>query len=131
MAAQTPAAGDTWLVNDVTGTIEHVTSGPEAVLLEGTGWKAFPTQAAARAYAGESAAERVAGDAASPVTAAGDAIASASPIAGLFQSSLWLRVAEVAMGLILVGIGLNALLKGKPLQVVTGAAGVAGKAAML
>jgi hypothetical protein len=32
--------------------------------------------------------------------------------------------------LILLGIGLNAMLKGKPLSVVTGTAGTVGKAAM-
>lgn len=49
----------------------------------------------------------------------------------LSQASTWIRVGEVVIGLILVGIGLNAMLKGKPFQVVTKAAGVAGKAAIL
>ncbi len=54
-----------------------------------------------------------------------------NPFAALFQASIWLRVAEVVAGLILLGIGLNSMLKGKPLQVVTSAAGGVGKAAML
>lgn len=54
----------------------------------------------------------------------------ASWIAALFQSAIWLRVAEAVAGLILLGIGLNAMLKGKPLSAVTSAAGVAGKAAI-
>ncbi len=49
----------------------------------------------------------------------------------LTSANLWIRVGEVVVGLILLGIGLNAMLKGKPLQVVTQTAGVAGKAAML
>jgi hypothetical protein len=45
----------------------------------------------------------------------------------LFDSHIWLRVAEVVVGLILIGIGLNSMLKGKPLSIVTGAAGVVSK----
>lgn len=49
----------------------------------------------------------------------------------LSQPGLWIRLGEVAAGLILLGIGLNAMLKGRPLQVVTGTAGKVGKVAML
>jgi hypothetical protein len=56
--------------------------------------------------------------------------AAANPLAALFQSSIWLRVAEAVAGLILLGIGLNAMLKGRPLSAVTSAAGAAGKVAM-
>jgi len=59
------------------------------------------------------------------------AVSSASPIGGLFQASLWVRVAEVTIGVILIGIGLNAMLHGRPLTVVTGAVGKVGKAATL
>lgn len=59
------------------------------------------------------------------------AVKSLNPLAGLFQANIWIRVGEVVVGLILLGIGLNALMKGKPMAIVTGAAGVAGKAAML
>lgn len=54
----------------------------------------------------------------------------ASFLAALFQGAIWIRVAEAAAGLILLGIGLNAMLKGRPLAAVTSAAGKAGKAAM-
>src|SRR5215472_12707456 len=40
----------------------------------------------------------------------------------------FLRIGEILVGLVLIGIGLNAMLKGKPLQVVTGTAGMVGKA---
>jgi hypothetical protein len=56
--------------------------------------------------------------------------AAANPLGALFQSAIWIRVAEVVAGLILLGIGLNAMLKGRPLSAVTGAAGAAGKLAM-
>jgi hypothetical protein len=49
----------------------------------------------------------------------------------LFQKNLWVRVAEVLVGVVLVAIGLNAMLKGKPMSVVTKAAGTVGKAAIL
>lgn len=80
------------------------------------------------------------GEVSSPVTAAGakgvgavESATSAVPdfLSRLTSANLWIRVGEVVVGLILVGIGLNAMLKGKPLQIVTSAAGVAGKAAML
>lgn len=48
----------------------------------------------------------------------------------LGQVHTWLRVAEVLTGIVLVGMGLNAMLKGRPMQVVTGTAGKIGKAAM-
>jgi hypothetical protein len=66
----------------------------------------------------------VAGQAAGPVvSAAGDALKSLNPLAGLFQANIWLRVAEVIVGLVLLGIGLNSMLKGAPLKAVTGPAG--------
>lgn len=45
----------------------------------------------------------------------------------LTSGNLWLRVGEVVAGLILLGIGVNALFKGKPLQVVTKGAALAAK----
>jgi len=49
----------------------------------------------------------------------------------LTSGALWRRLAEAAAGLILLAIGLNAMFKGKPLNVVTGAAGTLGRVAML
>jgi hypothetical protein len=46
----------------------------------------------------------------------------------LTSGNLWMRVGEVIAGLILFGIGVNALFKGKPMSTVTG---VAAKAAPL
>lgn len=45
----------------------------------------------------------------------------------LTSANLWMRIGEVVAGLILLGIGLNAMLHGQPLKVVTGAAGAVGK----
>lgn len=90
----------------------------------------YPTRSAAQAAADAQNAGQ-SGLAPAAAAAAKAAVSSASPIGGLFQGAIWLRVAEVAIGVILIGIGLNAMLKGKPLAIVTSAAGKAGKAAML
>lgn len=64
-----------------------------------------------------------------PLTAAWSA-ATAVPrfLSMLTSSNLWIRVGEVLAGLILLGIGVNALFHGKPMAAVTG---VAAKAAPL
>jgi hypothetical protein len=45
----------------------------------------------------------------------------------LSQGSLWMRIGEILVGLVLLGIGVNSLLKGAPLKVVTSTAGIAAK----
>lgn len=40
----------------------------------------------------------------------------------LTNANLWIRVAEITAGLILMGIGVNALFKGKPMKAVTNVA---------
>jgi hypothetical protein len=93
----------------------------------------YPTQAAADSEAATlngNAKKGVAGSLESGAAAAGGDVLN-DALKPLFQASIWIRVAEVVAGLILLGIGLNAMLKGKPLSVVTGTAGTLGKAAML
>jgi hypothetical protein len=48
----------------------------------------------------------------------------------LTSPNLWLRIGEVVAGLILLGIGVNALFKGKPMSAVTGTAGKLAPLAM-
>lgn len=64
-------------------------------------------------------------------TAAWDA-ATAIPrfLSMLTSANLWIRVGEVVAGLILLGIGANALFKGKPMATVTNIAGKAAPLAM-
>lgn len=142
MAAQKPTewwAVQEGLLGDITSKLStfpggskaldvtwHVVSG--ATKPNASAHGPYPTRAAAQAEA-----DTLNTTAAPSVVTQGAeaAVSSASPIGGLFQASIWLRVAEVAIGVILIGIGLNAMLKGKPLEVVTSAAGKAGKAAML
>lgn len=45
----------------------------------------------------------------------------------LTQANTWMRVGEVVVGLILLGIGVNALFKGAPMKAITGTAGTVGK----
>jgi hypothetical protein len=48
----------------------------------------------------------------------------------LTSANLWMRIGEVAAGLILLGIGVNALFKGAPMKTVTNVAGKAAPLAM-
>jgi hypothetical protein len=116
-----------WFVQPETGTIQRQTN---PVLAAGLAvlWVGFSTEADAKAFASGNVVSTVKNDA-----GAAESAASAVPdfLSRLTSANLWIRVGEVIAGLILLGIGLNAMLKGRPLQVVTGAAGVAGKAAML
>jgi hypothetical protein len=45
----------------------------------------------------------------------------------LTSGPFWIRAGEILAGLILLAIGVNALFKGKPMNVITGAAGTVGK----
>jgi hypothetical protein len=127
------AAGDTWLVSILTGAVSHVTNGIEADAMEASGqWKAFPTQAAAQAYAAENVAARYAGYVESPVTSAAGAAGSALSSALLphFTSGQWrayaLRGLKIAVGIILVIVGLVQLTHAQTL--ITDVAGAAATA---
>ncbi len=148
MAAQTPGTSQ-WYAVAVTerGVVKAMVltaaewnadqaSGVDAPNFENIGSPdGYPTRAAAQkavnAFNGQSNASKLsqagvttAPDVPNPLTgvaAIGDFFSR------LTQASTWVRVGEVAVGLILLGIGLNSLLKGKPMQVVTGAAGLASK----
>jgi len=88
----------------------------------------FATEADAQAWqtSGNTAGNSP-GSAAGGVASAAASSISSSILGPLFQGNIWLRVAEVLIGVVLIGIGLNAMLKGKPLAVVTSTAGLAGK----
>jgi hypothetical protein len=113
------SGGDTWLVNGVTGTVWHVTNGPEAVGLEAAGWKAFPTQADAEQYASENIFERLGGEVGGPAASAGSAAlgAAKSAAGGIlgdllphFTSQEWrdfaIRAFKIVAGLALIIVGL-------------------------
>ena len=84
-------------------------------------------------YATQADAENAAGHANSQA----NPVQSANPVSGLAaigdffarltQRNTWVRVGEVAVGVILLAIGVNAMFKGRPLAAVTGAAGTVGK----
>lgn len=96
----------------------------------------FATKADAQAW--QTGANTAGNSPGSAIGGAADAAANATGLGSvgdflsrLSNSNTWVRLGEVVIGLILVAIGLNSMLKGKPLQIVTGAAGTVGKAAML
>lgn len=65
---------------------------------------------------------------AGPKAAAGaavDAVKSLNPLAGLFQAHIWLRVAEVGIGVLLVAVGVAKLTNAIPIA--TKVAGAVGK----
>jgi hypothetical protein len=103
----------------------------------GPPYDSYPAAAAAaKQFAATGAANRL--QPSSPGQIQGSGVQSGPSIPGLSaffgalsNANTWIRVGEAVAGLILLGIGLNSMLKGKPLQFVTRAAGVAGKAAML
>ena len=113
-------------------TVVHATSASQVLFLENSGLTYYPTRAAAQQQA--SAQNR-------NVDPSGQGSNIPNPLSGLAaigaffnklgEKNTWVRVGEFACGAILVAIGLNSMLKGKPLSIVTGAAGKVGKAAML
>jgi hypothetical protein len=134
-AGLTPATPGDYYVNLLTGTIQQQTNPILAKALVVAGY-AGPFGSIADAKAAFNAASGAAALGASgglgAATAAGVTPGSAFAgfggiLAPLFQANLWLRVAEVAAGLILLAIGVNALFKGKPLETVTKIAAAAPK----
>jgi hypothetical protein len=112
-----------WYADDSTGQAQHIMAGHEGQPITDTFYGPYTTQAEAQAQASSRTVTSIAKNAATSV--------ASDTLKPLFQSAIWLRVGEVVVGLILLGIGLNALLKGKPMSIVTGAAGTVGKAAIL
>jgi hypothetical protein len=97
--------GSTWLVyaggiggGNTNAGIKHVTNGAEADALEVAGWRAFPTEAAAEAFEGESVNQNVSNTAKSAVS---DVIGHTD------VGELILRVTEILLGIVLIGIGLE------------------------
>jgi len=130
-----------WFYNSYSGELVEE-SGPAALayyaaLHTGTGWHELNIPGSDTfAQAAADALKEVPGGT-TPTSSQGQALGnlpgaatssiSSSVLGPLFQSNIWLRVAEVLIGVVLIGIGLNAMLKGRPLAVVTSTAGLAGK----
>lgn len=112
--------GGPWFVWPFSGTIQRQENPVLRVPLVASGWIGFPTQDAAKSYA--------AGQ--SPAHAGDQAVKStAGLIAELTNPDLWVRVAEVALGLVLLAVGV-ARLTGIDNKLAT-AAGTAAKAAVV
>ncbi len=119
-------------ISPQTHTIQQESNPLWAAGLRGLGWLGpYATKADAKAAldtVSQGPAQAVRDTA---VRAGKDLLGAGKDVLGGANLSSWfVRVGEILAGLVLVGIGLNSMLKGKPLQIVTSAAGVAGKAAM-
>jgi hypothetical protein len=127
------------------GSTTYQVTGVNSAELFAVGYPGYPTQAQAAAHphnaslaqdaamAQVKASADIVGGAQNPGGAVSNAAnAAAGSVANdalkpLFQAHIWLRVAEVVAGLVLIAIGLNSMLKGKPLSVVSSTAGLASK----
>jgi hypothetical protein len=103
------ASGDTWIVVIATGKVLHVTNGVEATFWEASGQgKAFPTQAAAQAFASESLADRLGGDITGPASQAASDVGK-DVFKGLNLGNIILRGAEIMLGITLIAVGIAKL----------------------
>jgi hypothetical protein len=106
------ASGDTWFVNPALGTVTHETNGVIGDLLEASGWKAFPTQAAAQAFARENPAQRIATEATTPAQNLGNAALNSLGLPKFRNTRDFAsRLIRVVAGLALLLAGLNMIVK--------------------
>lgn len=108
--------GGPWFVNGATGKIQRQSNPLFAAGLANSGWVGFPTKQLAQDYAAHGVGAKIAGGL--PRASANAAVGAAQNIGGLAaigdffnrltQGNTWLRVGEVAAGLILLYMGLNA-----------------------
>jgi len=126
-----------WFYNSHSGESAEE-SGPAALAYEaalhlGIGWHEYATQAdmlaaiKANSWPPPTGVLGGLGNVTAAAASGATSGLSSAVLGPLFQSNLWIRAVEIVAGLILLGIGMNALFKGAPLKVVTGAAGAAGK----
>jgi hypothetical protein len=121
--------GGPWFVFGATGTIQRQSNPLLAAGLANSGWVGFPTQALAKAFASKGVSgtgKQVAKDVnpLNGVAAIGDFFNR------LTQPNTWVRVGEVAAGILLVYLGLNATMRGTPVgNAVQGATRTAKKVA--
>lgn len=115
--------GKDYYVFPATGSIQAQSNPILAEGLKSSGWAGPFDWAHAKATASNTAANP-----ANDIRSATAPIAGiAKVVSGLMSGNFWLRVGEVIAGLILLGIGVNALFKGKPLDAVTKVAGAVPK----
>jgi hypothetical protein len=122
--------GGPWFVYPLSGTIQQQNNKILAQGLATAGWVGFPTQALAK-----TAAETMVGpkDAAAAVGGIKGAVTDTGDfLSRLTSAALWLRIAEVALGLILIAVGVAKLTNALPAatKVAKGAAKVGEVAAL-
>lgn len=122
--------GGPWFVFGATGTIQRQSNPLAAAGLANSGWTGFPTQALAKAFASHG----VSGTAKHAATSIPNPLGGINAVGDFFnrltQANTWVRVGEVAAGILLVYLGLNATMKGTAAgNAVQSATGVAKKVA--
>lgn len=96
-------AGGPWFVFPFSGTIQRQSNPLLAIGLAKAGWLGFATQADAKAYASK---QSVAAQTNSAVSSVGGAVTDTTNfLSRLADPAVWLRVAEVALGLVLIAVG--------------------------
>lgn len=124
-----PITGGTWGYNIINGEIKHFSIVEWMATFASATWIGFPTEKEAKDYA---AKHPIKGN---PVDRAAGGVANAAKsvtsdvLKPLFQANIWIRVGEVALGIVLIAVGLARLTNAVPIA--TKIAGIAGKAAVL
>lgn len=114
--------GGPWFVW-ATGTIQRQSNPVLAEALVAAGWVGFATNEEAKAFAANSTPAGAAHTAVDKATGAATTIDDF--LSRLTSPNLWLRVAEIALGLVLIAVGIAKLTDAIPLA--TKAAKTAGK----
>lgn len=113
-----------WFVNKITGNVVHVTNVVEGDALKASGvWNWYSSQSAAQASSAKSPGN--------------EAVGGAESVGGSFlqfldnltSRALWVRIAKVTIGMVMVLTGINKLTGAS--NVIDKVAGVAGKAALV
>jgi hypothetical protein len=101
-------AQKTWFYNDVSGRIIHEGNALLAAVQEQLpSWHAFNTKAEAEAYkAAHHASVPIIGQAADAAGSAVRGVDMPAFFSALTNGNTWLRIGEVALGLILIAVGL-------------------------
>lgn len=123
----------TWYLNENSGEIKHITNWFERQYYNSLGWYSrFPTRAQAEAYRAahppthknpfnptnptNPANKGLRAGAGAAADAAKDAVTGVTNdvLKPLFQGNIWIRVAEVALGVVLIAVGVARLTNALP-----------------
>lgn len=99
-----------WFVYSPTGTVQRQTNPVLAAGLIAAGWKGFPTEAAADAYAHDQSTAHHVDDARHDIAAAPETVAGF--LSKINDRGTWIRLAEGMVGLLLILVSVAKLAEG-------------------